>query len=285
MFKIGEFARFSRVSVKMLRRYDDLGLLRPHAVDPFTGYRYYTADQLPRLNRILALRDLGLSLAQIGQVLNDRLTAAELRGMLRFKEAELAQQIAEQQRRLDRVAERLQQIEAEEVHPPYEVIVRPVAAEAVAWKRRQVRPEGDELQHLFEDVETYVARHRARAPRPPLLIQYDWDRPGARRDVAVAIPVLEPVPDGAGIRYARLPEVPAMACLVHTGSYDSLGQAHQTLRQWLPRHAYRLAGPARTVYLRFGADAEQFTVPAAYLAIDAAQFVTEIQAPVTRASD
>jgi DNA-binding transcriptional MerR regulator len=62
MFKIGEFSKFSQVTVKTLRYYDQIGLLKPAEVDRFTGYRYYSVDQLPRLNRILALKDLGLSL-------------------------------------------------------------------------------------------------------------------------------------------------------------------------------------------------------------------------------
>ncbi|NJN79691.1 MAG: MerR family transcriptional regulator [Anaerolineales bacterium] len=61
----------SRVSVRMLRHYDQLGLLTPSQTDSFTGYRYYSANQLPRLNRILALRDLGFSLEQIAEMLND----------------------------------------------------------------------------------------------------------------------------------------------------------------------------------------------------------------------
>ena len=61
MFKIGDFSKLSRVSVKTLRYYDELGLLKPANVDDFTGYRYYVIDQMPRLNRILALKDLGFS--------------------------------------------------------------------------------------------------------------------------------------------------------------------------------------------------------------------------------
>ena len=98
MFKIGDFSKISQVSMRMLRHYDEIGLLKPAHVDPFTGYRSYSADQLPRLNRILALRDLGLSLEEIGRVLDDDLPASELRGMLRLKQAEL------RQRRADAVA-------------------------------------------------------------------------------------------------------------------------------------------------------------------------------------
>ena len=70
MFKIGDFSKFSRVSVKMLRHYDELGLLKPALVDPATNYRYYSADQLPRLNRIIALKDLGFTLEQVGRLFN-----------------------------------------------------------------------------------------------------------------------------------------------------------------------------------------------------------------------
>jgi DNA-binding transcriptional MerR regulator len=111
MFKIGEFSRISRVSVKTLRYYDGIGLLTPARVDLFTGYRYYSADQLPRLNRILALKDLGLSLEQIAALLDDDLPPAEIRGMLRLKRVEIQQHLEEEQARLARVEARLKQIE------------------------------------------------------------------------------------------------------------------------------------------------------------------------------
>ncbi len=69
MFKIGEFSRLTQVSVRMLRHYDQLNLLKPAQVDTFTDYRYYSAGQLPRLNRILALQDLGFTLAQVKDML------------------------------------------------------------------------------------------------------------------------------------------------------------------------------------------------------------------------
>ncbi len=97
MFKIGEFSRLTWVPVKTLRYYDELGLLKPVEVDPFTSYRYYSASQLPRLNRILVLKDLGLTLEQIRLILEEDLTAEQLRGMLYRRQAELRQQIEEGQ--------------------------------------------------------------------------------------------------------------------------------------------------------------------------------------------
>ncbi|MFD3937000.1 helix-turn-helix domain-containing protein, partial [Streptomyces sp. NPDC058618] len=90
MFTIGDFAKHGRVSVRMLRHYDALGLLRPARVDPFTGYRSYEAGQLARLNRVIALKELGFSLDQVGTILDERVSAEELRGMLRLRRAELA---------------------------------------------------------------------------------------------------------------------------------------------------------------------------------------------------
>ena len=84
--KIGNFARVGQVSVQTLRHYDDLGLLKPMEVDSLSGYRYYVLDQLPRLNRILALKDLGFSLEQVAHMLEDDLSPAVLRDLLRIKQ-------------------------------------------------------------------------------------------------------------------------------------------------------------------------------------------------------
>src|SRR5687768_5423037 len=110
MFKIGEFSQLSRVSVRMLRHYDQLGLLKPSRTDNFTNYRYYSADQLPRLNRILALRDLGFSLEQIGNLLDEELPAEQLMGMLKLKRAEIEQQMQVEQLRMARLEARINQI-------------------------------------------------------------------------------------------------------------------------------------------------------------------------------
>ncbi len=111
MLKIGDFAKEAQVTVKTLRHYAKIGLLKPVWIDRFTAYRYYSREQLSRLNRILALKDLGFTLEQIGQILQQALTVDELRGMLRLKHAELAQHIREEQARLNRIEDRLHRIE------------------------------------------------------------------------------------------------------------------------------------------------------------------------------
>ncbi len=113
MLKIGDFARAAHVTVKTLRFYAREGLLSPVYIDRYSGYRYYTLDQLPVLNRILALKDLGFSLAQIRQLLRGTLTAEELRGMLSVKLTELQQSMERERASLERVEERLKLIDRE----------------------------------------------------------------------------------------------------------------------------------------------------------------------------
>src|SRR5580658_3666178 len=95
MFSIGEFARLGGVSVRTLRHYDELGLLRPAKIDPLTGYRGYTAAQLGQLNRIMALKELGLSLIQARRLM-DGVTLDELRGMLILRRAQHGARLAGQ---------------------------------------------------------------------------------------------------------------------------------------------------------------------------------------------
>ncbi|MEZ7125401.1 MerR family transcriptional regulator [Nonomuraea sp. AD125B] len=113
MFAIGDFARHGRVSVRMLRHYDATGLLRPAHVDPATGYCYYTAAQLARLNRVIALKDLGFTLRQVQLILDEKVTTEELRAMLRLRRAELEAAMTAAAARLAQVEARLRSIESE----------------------------------------------------------------------------------------------------------------------------------------------------------------------------
>ncbi|HKV01141.1 MAG TPA: helix-turn-helix domain-containing protein, partial [Ktedonobacteraceae bacterium] len=117
LLKIGEFARVGQVSIATLRYYDQYGLLKPNALDPDTGYRYYSLDQLARLNRILALKELDFPLEQIAQLLEENLSLEQLQGMFTLKQAQTQHMINVEQARLTRIAARLRQIEQEGIMP------------------------------------------------------------------------------------------------------------------------------------------------------------------------
>lgn len=159
MLKIGDFAKLGRVSIRMLRHYDEIGLLRPATTDPLSGYRYYSAQQLPQLNRILALQDLGFSLEQIGVLMRDDLSAEQLRGMLLLKQAELQDRVQAEQERLGRVAARLEQIERERQAVAYDVVRKQLPAQLVAGVRGTI-PSHPAIGGLFEKLLGYLRAYR-----------------------------------------------------------------------------------------------------------------------------
>lgn len=281
MFRIGDFSRFSRVSVKMLRHYDEIGLLKPAAVDEATGYRLYLAAQLPRLNQILLLKDLGFTLDEIGSLLDAALTAEEIHGVLKVKRVEVQRRIEEESHRLTQIDLALEHLDAAQSLPEYPILVRTVTAQLALTLRARVG-EG-EIAHIFDRLEAHAARYRVRAASPPMLIYHDGEYSGDLLEVEAAVPVAETCPalDAMQVRELAGGE---MACILYTGSYAA-GDAHiQRYPAWLEAQGYEAAGPLRELYLRFGADGPGYSLPDAWLAETPAAYVTEIQLPVRQSS-
>ena len=282
MFKIGEFSRLSRVSVRMLRHYDQLGLLTPSQTDPFTGYRYYSAEQLPRLNRIIALRDLGFSLEQIGGMLEEDLSTDQLLGMLKLKRAEVEDQMRSEQQKLERLESRIRQMSESPKLAAYDVVLRDIEPELVATYR-EVAADDDRIQHMFDLVEIYVAEFdEARADKPPFSIYYDDEYREKNMDVEVAVPLRSAIPENEMIRVRQLPRMSTVACIVHVGEYSDIYQAYNSLLTWIEANGYLMKGPIREVYLQYGADGLDFELPPTYLANDKHEYVTELQISVEK---
>lgn len=282
MFKIGEFSRLSRVSVRMLRHYDHLGLLTPSQTDKFTGYRYYSADQLPRLNRILALRDLGFSLEQIAGMLEEDLSTDQLLGMLKLKRAEIEEQMKLEQQKLARLEVRIRQMGESPKYGAYDVVLREIEPELAATYR-EVAADDDRIEDMFDMVEVYVAQYdAARADKPPFSIYYDDEYREKDVDAEVAVPLKYAIPESELIRVRQLPRLPNVACVVHVGDYSAIYQAYNTLLAWIEANDYQMTGPIREVYLRYGADGLNFELPSTYLGSDSKEYVTELQLSVEK---
>lgn len=250
MFSIGQFSRMTRVPVTTLRYYADLGLLLPARVDPETGYRFFTADQMPLVNRLLALKDLGLSLDEIRTVLTDRLDAAELRGMLRLKRAEIGREVAEQQARLDRVEARLRLIEKEGSMPEQEIVVKRVDPVRGVGCRDRL-PIG-EIGDFIGDVMAGAMMNGFTPAGPPMAVYHDPEFDPDAVDITFVVPAAgEPRGATAAGRTLEAVSVPGgeVAVVIHVGPYDRLHEAYQALGAWIAAEGRAGAGPACEIYL------------------------------------
>ena len=270
MLRIGEFSRLARVSVKALRLYDRLGLLEPARTDALSGYRYYSGEQLPRLNAILALKDLGLSLDQVGRLLDEGLTEAQVRAMLEARRDEVERALRAEQERLARVEARLRRMDKEGGVPGgYEVVLKAIGAQRVA-SVRETLPAYSEVGRLFGELRAYAELHGVR-PSAWLSVWHDREYRDEDADGEAAFVAEGPLPEDGRVRESLLPAVERMAATVHHGPFDTIGGAYAALLGWVEENGYRVAGPNREVYLRGGDEQGN------------PDYVTEIQFPVEKA--
>lgn len=267
MFRIGDFSRLARVTVKALRHYERLGLLLPEYTDPVSGYRYYTAAQAPRLERILALKDLGFSLEQVGHLLDADLSPAQLRGMLLIKKQEVSGSIEAEQARLERIEARLRELEGVTPAGRYEVTLARVEAQRVA-SLRAVLPRYPAVGALFGELYAYRQQHGLRASAWTA-VWHDGEYREAAIHAEATFATDDALPPHGSIGERQLPAVETMACTRHHGPVTEIGAAHAALMGWIAAHDYRLAGPTRTLPLRFAGP-------------QSADGITEIQYPVAR---
>ena len=266
MFTIGPFARLAGVSAKVLRSYDRVGLFRPVWTDPSTGYRYYSPAQLPDVRRILALRDMGIRLAEISRLVDG---GADLRTALERRRVELEHERREIERRLATLDIQVEMSGDDPLHP--DVVLRPVPAEAVALLRLDAEVDRD-VGTAFYELETLVRDQGKRAHRPPgALLQPDGD-------VEIFVPISKPIRPNERISSGRLVACRA-ATVIQRGPYDGIDETRQTLEKWIAAAGLVAAGPLRIIYLQFGAEPE-LRLPRGYVVDRAADFVTELQMPV-----
>jgi len=276
MLKIGDFSKLSLVSAKALRYYDERGLLKPARVDPSTGYRFYSASQLTRLNRILALKDLGLDLTQIAQLLDQEPTPDQIRGMLRLKQVELHQQLAEGQAQLVRIEAWLQAFEQEATMPAYDVVLKKVAPLRAAQARgiapKMEQPElGITLGRLFGEVMGTITQQGATVVGPGITLYYDNEYREQDIDVGACLAFTGDLRESEQVKIVELPAVETMASVIHHGSFKTMHQAYHAILTWIEANGYRVIGPNRELNLEFE------------LGGDESKFVTEIQFPVEKA--
>jgi DNA-binding transcriptional MerR regulator len=251
MFLTGEFSKISRVSKRLLHYYDEIGLLKPAHIDPQTGYRYYSAKQLPRLNRILALKELGLTLDHIAGMMQADVSDEEIHGMLLMKKAELEQTLLEDVQRLRGIEARLQQNQMADEVP--DVVVKSIPAQ-LFLSIRAIIPSPEEMLQLVQYMQRVLpSRVDHRVLGPLAGIVYTDGFTLRNNDVEFGYLLKKPVEDPIALseeyvlRMRELPAVKTMATAVQTGGPDLVFVALGRIAQWIEANGYRMAGPYREI--------------------------------------
>jgi DNA-binding transcriptional MerR regulator len=272
MFTIGDFARHGRVSVRMLRHYDAIGLLAPARVDPASGYRFYAAAQLSQLNRIVALKDLGFTLEQVRAMLDQQVSAEQLRGMLRLRQAELESQVAGDRQRLAQIAARLRIIEMEGAMPADEIQIKHIPAVRVAQLTAAAAAlDPDSITPVIQPLYEELGKRLGRAgviPTGPPIAWYEDAPDGEGVLVHATMPASADPGHGYDFEITDLPAIEQAATIVHHGSMDNVLATIQVLARRIEAIGYQPAGHPREVYLECPEDRDQW--------------VTELQEPITR---
>ena len=278
MFRIGEFSKIAQVSGRLLRYYDGIGLLSPDFIDPQTGYRYYSAHQLPRLNRILVLKELGLSLEQVARLLDQDTSTDEIRGMLTLRKAQIEQSVQEEMTRLHEVEARLEQIDA------YGQVLEPnVVLKSIPTQQflalREVLPGIGARRRLVQSLSTVVPRvvephslgHIAIVTHSPV---YDPEA----LDVEIGYLLIGKAPKSVRLsqKYVltmrELPAVDTMATFAYEGRISDLHRGHGTLGTWVEQKNWHIIGIGREILIQLpGSDAED-------------DVLVEIQLPVSKSN-
>ena len=254
MFKIGEFSNIARVSGVLLRHYDQIGLFKPIHVNPENGYRYYTIEQLPDLNRILALRDLGFTLEQIGRLVQDNISPDEIQGMLKLKQAQIEQAVAEEQRRLRRIASRLKQVQQHGIFAQHEIVLKPLPANHFLSIREPI-PQLATAGHLYYEVGNAVRQNVRTLATYCMAIYHDpiFCSEGTDFELGYLLDEAQelevPLANGRFLTTKQLPPITQAVTCIHAGPWAEIHIGFSAIGHWLEANNFAIGGNARELYL------------------------------------
>lgn len=263
LYKIGLFSQMNKVTIKTLRYYDEIGLLKPAHIEEFTGYRYYSSEQLPILHEILALRQMGFSLTEIEKVQK----GLSVESILRKKKVELLKKISEEIMKLSQVEHYLNNRNTD---LKYNVILKSLP-EVIVASMRIIMPDYNSLCDIMPSMGSEMERLGCVCAIPEYCfnIYHDGEYKEKDVDVEVCEAVTEMKEDSEMIKFKKIHKVEKAACVLHKGSYNDFPKAYAAVLNWIEKNGFELIGNPRESYIDgiWNKDSED-------------EWLTEIQFPV-----
>lgn len=248
MLKIGDFSKMSRISIRMLRHYDECGLLKPAEVDPFTGYRYYHEAQLLQAGRIQVLKNMGFSLAMIREILKKYTDGAKLEHFLTIKRREIEEQQQEISQRLRLIDSTIEWLRRDGNIMGYDVSLKVIPEREVA-SVRQIIPSYSEEGVLWKTLmeETWPQHLQAGSPCYNVAVFHDGEYKDSDVDVEIQKSVSGTYSDTEHVRFKTV--APAqIASATFTGGYEQISQVNAAVAAWIVDNGYEFDGMAFNIY-------------------------------------
>ncbi len=270
MFKIGEFSKLTQVSIRMLRYYDETDLLKPAETDKFNNYRLYSAAQIPVLNKIVFLRDLGFNVSEIAAALNNW-DNEFITHQLDNKRLEIENTIKAEQDKLSKIELAKRDIRQEKIAIHYNVSIKAVPSYQVLSLRRIVSDYYAEGQ-LWKEMSAFADEDDIPVSNNTFTIYHDKDYKETDVDIEICAPVTRAGKDMCDFTYKNTEPVPIMACTMVYGHFENIAGAYLSFANWLQTHTqYKMNGQSRQIVHRGPWNEEN---PENYL--------TEIQIPLEK---
>lgn len=267
MFRIGDFARMTYLPISTLRYYDDCGLLKPAYVDAETGYRYYGAEQMQTVNRLLAMKEAGLSLSEIHARLRSDYNRQDLVDLLRLKEAELQNTLRSEQERLKKLHNWIIAIEREGLNRMADISIKKIEPVLVAGLRDQIKG-FDGVGETWKELNDEIDKNGAKIVVPCMMLYYNGGENGVW-DIEVVEPINKSFIPGGRVKVYELPGHDRVATIVHQGPFETIGTTFTAIHQWIAENGYTQSGCTREICHKGD-----------WLTDDPNEYITEIQVPV-----
>ena len=256
MFKIGDFSRLCRTTVRTLRYYDEIGLLKPVKIDNYTGYRYYSVDQLPRLNRIAMLKSLGLSLDDIRELLDNDLPTDHIKQLLQVKQSEIKQRFNEDEERLHQVEAWLDKINKGDKMPTDIAIQEKDVPELQVISRRETGTYETTIDKLADELMEQINRPenqgRVTITGPVMMLCHEEEYKEEDADIELVVPVSGAVTvENPSFEIKTLPRCRVLS-FIHRGAYNSyydIAYVYAQIYKYAEENNLELIPPDREVYL------------------------------------
>ena len=249
MFKIGEFSKLTQVSIRMLRYYDEVDLLKPAEIDKWTGYRMYSVEQIPVLNKILYLRDIGLNVSEIAVAINTKDDKSFIE-QLDVKYAEIEQEIKVEYERLKKIDVAKKEILNGRSEMHYNISIKSIPSYQVLSLRRIISNYYCEGQ-LWRELSSYAAKNQIQISSNTFSIYHDLEYKETNVDVELCAPVRVQGKSTANFTYRNTESVPIMACMMVYGNFSNIAKGYRAFAKWLQKNSqYQMLGVNRQIVHR-----------------------------------